>query len=333
MKSELDQIDEWLSDPSFVKWISGENSPEALTWEAYFKEHPEQLELVELAKTSRAINPKPISSNPAISMAALSRLQQSLEDGHLDTQPPKNNPLKKALSIAASIIFLLALIWGISRLLDRYNQVYVQSKDDLQELVLGDGTKVILNSHSSLAYNKKDLRKVTLHGEAYFNVAHKPISKAPFKVMTDDLVVHVLGTEFNVNSQGAYTTVYLDEGKVKLSLEDQDLTHIEMIPGDLVSYSKRQNKILEQRQAHTLEETAWKEKVITFKDAPLSEVIQQVELIYKINLVTDLSLGEDQNFTGGIPVNDLDITLQTLKDVYQLTINKTQEEYHISKTK
>jgi len=68
-------------------------------------------------------------------------------------------------------------------------------------LTLPDGTKVHLNSESSLKYPSKfkmDVRNVELIGEAYFQVAHN--EKQPFYVKTAHQVTKVLGTEFTISA-------------------------------------------------------------------------------------------------------------------------------------
>src|SRR5690606_15012122 len=68
-------------------------------------------------------------------------------------------------------------------------------------LTLPDGSRVWLNSASSLTYAANHFeqnRMVTLSGEAYFEVESD--SRKPFRVVTDRQTVTVLGTKFNINS-------------------------------------------------------------------------------------------------------------------------------------
>ncbi|RZK53816.1 MAG: anti-sigma factor, partial [Pedobacter sp.] len=82
---------------------------------------------------------------------------------------------------------------------------------------LPDGTKVWLNAASSLKYPTfftGSQRKVSLTGEAYFEVAKSNLLKGknmPFVVASPNQEVTVLGTHFNVNS-------YSDEDAVKTTL-------------------------------------------------------------------------------------------------------------------
>ena len=80
------------------------------------------------------------------------------------------------------------------------------------EVILADGTKVWLNSASSLSYPTTFTgknRQVLLKGEAYFEVAED--KNKPFKVSVADVQVEVLGTHFDVMA-------YEDENAIKTAL-------------------------------------------------------------------------------------------------------------------
>jgi len=92
-----------------------------------------------------------------------------------------------------------------------YNTISTPRGGEYQ-VILPDGTKVLLNAASSLTYPTVFTgreRKVTLTGEGYFEVAHN--AAKPFKVSSNGQMVEVLGTHFNINA-------YSDEPAVKTTL-------------------------------------------------------------------------------------------------------------------
>ncbi len=84
---------------------------------------------------------------------------------------------------------------------------------------LSDGSKVWLNSGSSLSYPVafvENERRVELEGEGYFEIAKDPLKR--FIVQANGTSTEVLGTHFNVNaySDEADTRITLLEGSVKV---------------------------------------------------------------------------------------------------------------------
>ncbi|MDE5710242.1 MAG: FecR domain-containing protein [Bacteroides sp.] len=108
--------------------------------------------------------------------------------------------------IKMAAVFALALVGGYYMMEMRPDKpeplqsLYVPA-GQRAELMLADGTKVWLNSRSSLTFPGSfdgDTRQVKLDGEGYFDVAKH--AERPFIVETNKYNVRVLGTEFNVKA-------------------------------------------------------------------------------------------------------------------------------------
>src|SRR5690606_937311 len=89
-------------------------------------------------------------------------------------------------------------------------------------VTLSDGTKVWLNAESTLKYPSRfddKERVVELTGEAYFEVAkaHKTQKTWPFKVISKNQQVEVLGTQFNI-------TVYPEQTQIKTTPVEGSVT-------------------------------------------------------------------------------------------------------------
>jgi len=170
------------------------------------------------------------------------------------------------------------------------------------QLILADGTKVWLNSASSLRFPvvfKGVNREVEVSGEAYFEVEKN--AKHPFKVTVrvanrDPEVVEVLGTHFNVNAyddeSNLRTTLF--EGSVQVH-HATGITRIK--PGQQLQSGTGLATVINNTD---LEEViAWKEGVFHFEDADIKYVMRQIarwydiEVAYKGNITT--------HFDGSIP--------------------------------
>ncbi|HUP12071.1 MAG TPA: FecR domain-containing protein [Niastella sp.] len=99
-----------------------------------------------------------------------------------------------------------------------YNTIST-ARGNQYQLILADGSKVWLNSASTLRFPTSftgDVREVELDGEGYFEVAKNPLK--PFHVKTSSQDIEVLGTHFNVNAYNDETSIKttLLEGSVKI---------------------------------------------------------------------------------------------------------------------
>src|SRR5690606_18651082 len=99
-----------------------------------------------------------------------------------------------------------------------YNTLTNPRGSQVIDMILSDGTHVWLNTGSSLTYPVAftgNERKVTITGEAYFEVAPSSSpaggGKRSFLVSKGDVEIKVLGTHFNVNA-------YDDETDIKVTL-------------------------------------------------------------------------------------------------------------------
>ena len=92
------------------------------------------------------------------------------------------------------------------------------------QMQLPDGSKVWLNVSSDLTYNRdfgKELREVTLSGEAFFDVVKDPAH--PFIIHTKVVDVKVLGTAFNVKAypEDKITETSLIRGSIELTVKNK----------------------------------------------------------------------------------------------------------------
>ncbi|WJS96669.1 DUF4974 domain-containing protein [Flavobacterium johnsoniae] len=164
-------------------------------------------------------------------------------------------------------------------------------------IVLADGTKVFLNAVSSIKYPTQfngDQRIVELEGEAYFEVAKN--KNKPFLVKSDNQIIEVLGTHFNVhayNNESVVKTTLL-EGSVAVSYKNQKTV---LKPGQQSNASNGFTKILV-KEVDTEEAIAWKNGRFKFDNADLKSVMKQLERWYgiKVEYRGDVS---DVRFNGG----------------------------------
>ena len=149
------------------------------------------------------------------------------------------------------------------------------------QLALPDGTKVWLNAASRIvfptAFTGKE-RKVTIDGEAYFEVARD--AQRPFRVSAAGTDIEVLGTSFNINA-------YQDEHDVRTTLME----------GSVKVYGAHANIVLKPGQQavvnHQLQMDAdvnigqviaWKKGLFDFDSTGIATVMKQLSRWYDIDV-------------------------------------------------
>jgi transmembrane sensor len=167
-----------------------------------------------------------------------------------------------------------------------YNTLSNPRGSKVVNLVLSDGTKVWLNSESSLRFPislvGKD-RLVTVTGEAYFEVATN--AAQPFKVSANNIVVDVLGTHFNINAYPEETSIVttLLAGKVKLTGKDKSVL---LHPGQQAKFFPALPKPFTIADDVDIDQImAWKNGSFQFDNAELPVIMRQLGRWYDVNIV------------------------------------------------
>lgn len=176
---------------------------------------------------------------------------------------------------------------------------------------LPDGSKVWLNSASTLRYPTSFAaheRKVHLKGEAYFEIA--PNKQKPFRVESDNQIVEVLGTHFNINSYDDedYVKTTLLEGSVKVILNSKtsSIANARLLKPGEQSLTKSSISGIRIENADTEKAIAWKNGYFKFKNTPIREIMREIERWYDVELVYEGKIPTDE-FTGYIS-NDVKIS-------------------------
>jgi len=146
-------------------------------------------------------------------------------------------------------------------------------------LTLADGTKVRLNSGSSLKYPEHfqgGQREVELSGEAFFEVATD--TTRPFVIKSGELETTVLGTSFNINTYPGndHIAVTVATGLVRVAAQDRE---VELGPNQQGLFDRRTGAI-SKKTTDIGQFLDWKEGVIRFEDAELAQVVDILERWY-----------------------------------------------------
>ncbi len=164
-------------------------------------------------------------------------------------------------------------------------------------VVLDDGSRVALDAGSSLRYARDmagELREVFLTGEGYFEVASDP--RRPFVVHANHARVQVVGTKFNVRAwqPDNKVTVAVTEGRVALGADRENGQSV-LISGGQASAIRTGAAPDTPRAVDTATFLGWMQNEVTFEDAPLREILAQLERWYDVRFqIPDRALAAER---------------------------------------
>ncbi|MGJ1285095.1 FecR family protein [Sphingobacterium spiritivorum] len=165
------------------------------------------------------------------------------------------------------------------------------------QIILSDGTKVWLNAETTLRYPTKftgTTREVTIHGEAYFEVAHN--AEQPFIVGSGRQTLQVLGTSFNIDTYKGSATTTLIKGSIQVS-DQMKRTKI-LLPGQQTVQTIEGFQI---NDVDTENYTAWKDGVIILTKQTPQNVLKQLERWYDVEFVHPERISPNLPLSGEIP--------------------------------
>ena len=151
-------------------------------------------------------------------------------------------------------------------------------------LTLSDGTRVWLNSETSIqypvAFGAKE-RRVFVQGEAYFEVA-KDANK-PFTVQFMSSSVTVLGTSFNIRAypEEKQSQTTLAEGSVRIYSPGSSML---LKPGEQVEVNALSGGMVK-REVEVKSFTSWKDGRFVFEQQPLEDIMRTLERWYDIRVI------------------------------------------------
>jgi len=224
-----------------------------------------------------------------------------------------------AYRIAAVLVLGVLLSFSLIYVSRTVGMERVVAENEPVEVVLEDGTVVIVNRHSSLRYSRKytqEERKVYLSGEAWFDVARD--STMPFVIDAGAALVEVLGTSFNVNAYKDNPTVEInvESGLVAMSGKEDMKDLIVMKAGSGGSYNKNQRelKLIPTSDPNSI---SWKTRELFFDASTLREVAELLNKVYNTHIV----IMNEELASCPITVTFRDQTLEAILNVLELTLD------------
>lgn len=152
-----------------------------------------------------------------------------------------------------------------------------------------DGSKIIMNSNSTLTYQVGLLQnqtvKVVLEGEAYFDAESDSSQKEPvFEVHTPDGIIRDIGTEFLVRVEEDRSKVVLQEGEVEVNTKDKGQSEhkVAIKAGEMLEFDK--SSVLLRKSVNATLYTSWATGFMEFSGTSIQEFAAFVERRFDVKV-------------------------------------------------
>ncbi len=301
--SEKDQLDlhQWLSVPGNQKQFE------------------EIKNIWELTKESTHANPHKVISG---------KIELETRIREIARQESRITRLKRQSSWLAGtfamIIVLVLILLSPYYILDEKRLIMTNLYSESQtQTILPDSSMVSLNDSTRITYEESHkLRKLTLSGEAFFNI--KEDQHKPLVVHAGLVQVKVTGTSFAVQAYpGQYVKVILESGEVTVSLGDKSVilrNSGEMAVIDTAFYKK------ENTNPNLL---SWYSRTYHFDKTALREIIHLLEKDFRVSIAVEDKGLLNCRFSGRFKQNE---SLGTIMNVICLSLNLTTKSNGLNYT-
>lgn len=165
-----------------------------------------------------------------------------------------------------------------------YNTLTNPRGSKVVDMILSDGSHLWLNSGSSVTYPVAFMgkeRKVSIIGEAYFEISHDPSKK--FIVEANGVTAEVLGTHFNINA-------YLDEDAIRVTLLKGSVRVFvpegkfsTLKPGEQ-AVKTESGELSVNKDVNVDGVIAWKNAMFSFHDTNIKNIMKEVARWYDVDI-------------------------------------------------
>jgi transmembrane sensor len=234
----------------------------------------------------------------------------------IDARRPQPMTRRRWLQ-AAAVVAVVAPATYLARRPDLWAD-YRTSPGERRTVTLADGSTVELAGGSALsvAFDATARRLELVEGQAFFSVV--PDASRPFVVAAAEGRIRALGTAFNVKRMGETVIVTVTEHRVEVSTGSG--RKVEVGQGQQVRYVARELEAPRPADLRAVE--GWRRDRLIFQDAPLAEVVADLERSRGGRIVLTDSRLRALPVTAVFDARQTDAALTTIAEILPIRIHR-----------
>jgi len=350
------KTEDFVLDPEFQKWVLSPDTATKTYWEGYVNQNPDKQKdillarklVLNISRRTNEVDESRIVETWGNIDQALDKLQMNDRDKPVipldsystirrfaNRKPIGYNRSMQFYRLVGILVFAFTLSFLVNLFFPQPVPGIVEVPVVYEEhfappgvksnLTLQDGSKVILNSGSSLKYIKNfesHQRVLELVGEAFFEVAKD--ENRPFRVKTGPVTTTALGTSFNIKAyENESIDIALLTGLVAVDHESTSSKPINLEKGEGLRINLDDDGM--KKVAFNGDKVlAWTKKTIVFAHTPMPEIRRVLENWYGVKIHFSNQPKRDLELSGRF--HD-----QTLKNVLEGLSYSARFEFSIEK--
>lgn len=223
----------------------------------------------------------------------------------------------------ASHLYTRSFYTGQTPAREEQSLVVSAEKGQRANLILPDGSKVWLNSHSQIRCPENfgtHERTLALTGEAYFEVARD--STRRFIVKAGEMEVEALGTSFNIKAyeEDSEIITTLFSGSVQAKVEDHTL---KLAPEEYASFNRESGSFSVSHSDNANYAQMWRNNELAFERRTMQEIAVSLSRMYNVEIVFRSEKIRNYRFSGIIINNSLDNVIELISLTAPITYQTT----------
>lgn len=202
---------------------------------------------------------------------------------------------------------------------------------ELKTLSFSNGSRIVLNSNSSLTYTLGLLRyetiEITLNGEAWFDVKNSRNDIPVFAVSTPDGIIRDIGTQFLVTVREESSRVVLQEGLVEIEQNhsisqagEADIFQVKK--GEMVEFDR--SSILRRKMVNPTFYSAWATQYMEFDRTSIHDFANYVERRFDVDVKIEGTHLADITLDGAVYFRSLDELVLSVAEVTGIPVYLTK---------
>ncbi len=290
-------MNESKSDMLISRYLAGEISEaEQKELKAWINASAENRHAFEeaVAIWQKIERPEPPSTPPFNEFWA--EMEDHLQADASDAVPSKQIRKQRAASFAAhspgkirarwllatAALLAIGAFFVLPILMNSDDIVRYQTRNAQQLTVnLSDGSTVELSAASDLHFVENERERIAyLSGQAFFRIR---TDSRPFRVVTYNATITVLGTRFDVRTYDRQTRVSVEEGRVAFAAHAH-VSHPLRLSAGRMSSVRGSDLPSPPTEIKVVDVAGWRNGVLHFRDMPLQYVVEDLQRRYDVNI-------------------------------------------------